>query len=802
MVFLKYTGDCPKGGCNIRHDPYAQRYFEQVRPVLEEQAQVIDWWSINSTVSTTHLGDMEQFLISSDGRMAIAVLPGYFGCWEGIDDLVYNVKHSNTDKSKYESGMSSRDMMDCANSDAAKDDLGHMDAVSIPLALLVLAWRVQSLPLMLIAFIALPTGLLTSLLILGRTSLHITYPNFSPALFMPTAVAMTFDWSLFMLSRYREGVSSGRDNDTCVRDVVVYSGHTVIVSGLTLAVAFLSLVLLPVEFLQSVGKGAAITLVSCMLVNATLTPSLLLLFPRFFRWEPRCCCCCQRGRDRTRSMWASGDDGNAKLLSTSQTSTGSTGSRASSYHSEESLTMAEMRAQEKQAESRWFRLAQLVAKHPGKIVIGILLLMSPLSYMSSKLAVTVDQNQLHPRNKEAYDAWMTYRASMPSGITWPYALVAQPGPNATDSDAIEIVQRNNALISELVNVTGIPAVLFNGPTWLLGQPIDANEALEYLGLPPVGNANSFYGEPLGYYDRFRNGFQFGCGKVDPNSKAFWTEIDTPFDPQGHDVEKFVKQARQVMAKHNKAGLVTFHVALGLTEMIDVVDQVYDRLPSVLLITAGVLLVLAAMAFRSFIIALRLVFTLAVTLSWSFGSGVLVFQTSLFNFTGESMANVVALSWMAPVMTFSLIMSLGADYDIFVTTRIREYRSMGYSDEAAIVKGYYRTGGVITTAGCIMVISFGSLMLSSQMLLVECGFLLAWSVVLDTFVVRSLIVPGLMLLIGRANWWPTKMPPGTKDVSNVDDVTGRGYDPAAAAEHVALAGVKEGDSEEPPSIPTW
>lgn len=214
-------------------------------------------------------------------------------------------------------------------------------------------------------------------------------------------------------------------------------------------------------------------------------------------------------------------------------------------------------------------------------------------------------------------------------------------------------------------------------------------------------------------------------------------------------------------------MVTFHLALGLTSMVDVVDMVYDRASTVLLATIGVLLCITGLAFRSAVVALRLVFTILLTLSWSFGSAVLVFQMGLFDWSGPSMSNVHSLSWLAPTMTFPLITALGCDYEVFLTTRIREFRSLGYTDDAAVIRGFYRSGGVITTAGIIMVIAFGSLVLSSQMLLVECGFLLAWSVVLDTFVVRSLLSPALMVCCGEANWWPSRMPPGTRGVDDVD-----------------------------------
>ena len=415
-----------------------------------------------------------------------------------------------------------------------------------------------------------------------------------------------------------------------------------------------------------------------------------------------------------------------------------------------------------QHRSVWFRLASYVVQNHVKVLLVVLLIMSPLSYLSTKLQVTVDQNQLHDRTQPEYETWLRFRAALPAGMTWPYALIAQPGDNATLLDAAEIVELNNALIAELVDVLGIHARLFSGPTWLNGKPQRLAVALGYLGYPkPVP---PYIDTPLFYYSQLRNG---RVPHLNIESKAFYTEIDTPFDPQGSKVEPFIRTTRAVIAKHNRPGLVTFHLALGLTSMVDVSDTVYSRAPAVLFATVAVLLCITAVAFRSAVVAIRLSFTILLTLSWSFGSGVLVFQLGLFDWVGPSMANVHAISWLAPTMTFSLITALGCDYEVFLTTRIREFRAMGFTDNAAIVCGYYRAGGVITTAGLIMVVAFGSLVLSSQMLLVECGFLLAWSVVLDTFVVRSLVSPALMVLCGEANWWPSQMPPGTREVDDMN-----------------------------------
>lgn len=211
-------------------------------------------------------------------------------------------------------------------------------------------------------------------------------------------------------------------------------------------------------------------------------------------------------------------------------------------------------------------------------------------------------------------------------------------------------------------------------------------------------------------------------------------------------------------RYSNPSLVTFELAGGLTEMFDVAAEVYNVFILALFATILSLLIVIGLAFRSLATAFRLAFSIIVTMSWCYGGGVIVFTSPLFKWTDEAMKATLALSWLGPVLTFSLVVGLCTDYDVFLSSRVMEYRSKGMSDMDAMVAGFSQTASVITSAGVIMVIAFGSMMLSSQMLLVQCGFFLSFSIFLDTFVVRTVLCPALMAIFGARNWWPRKMPP--------------------------------------------
>lgn len=107
--------------------------------------------------------------------------------------------------------------------------------------------------------------------------------------------------------------------------------------------------------------------------------------------------------------------------------------------------------------------------------------------------------------------------------------------------------------------------------------------------------------------------------------------------------------------------------------------------------------------------------------------------------------------------FSIVVGLGLDYDVFLICRVQEYRLLGLSTKDAVAYGLAQTGPIITAAGAIMALAFGGLLASGEKALNEMAFYLVASVLFDTLVIRSLLVPSIMVLFGEANWWPSQVP---------------------------------------------
>jgi RND superfamily putative drug exporter len=145
---------------------------------------------------------------------------------------------------------------------------------------------------------------------------------------------------------------------------------------------------------------------------------------------------------------------------------------------------------------------------------------------------------------------------------------------------------------------------------------------------------------------------------------------------------------------------------------------------------------------SIISPLRSILTILLSISWTLATTMILFQYVLG----------VPVLWIIPMVLLVMCLGLGMDYDIFITTRIREEAQKGRETNDAIINAMRNTGGVITACGVIMAGAFGTLLLSQGSLLREFGFALMFAILLDAIIVRIYLVPAIVSLLGKWNWW--------------------------------------------------
>jgi len=310
-------------------------------------------------------------------------------------------------------------------------------------------------------------------------------------------------------------------------------------------------------------------------------------------------------------------------------------------------------------------------------------------------------------------------------------------------------------------------------------------------------------------------------------------ISPSFDPETNAAGKFIDRARKVFvalqeraaAAGEPAGMFSLYLSGYKPIEHDTIDEAQSKFPLMLGVTTAVVLFAIAVLLKSVFVPVRLLLTLIFPMAATFGLAVLIYQVrtlehsyiskqvaasccgnsdlcySLFstrvcfnipftdsqdgalNFLGiRNVSNSVgAFYWDIPVFAFIVLLGLALDYDVFIISRIIEYRVEGYTNEAAIVLGLYDTAPVITAAGLIMAITFCSLLIMDSGAVQQTGWLLVTSVLLDTFVVRSFIVPCVMSFADTIGWWPRFVP---RD--NLKDVDGNAGMLIEAPTHIKIS----------------
>jgi putative drug exporter of the RND superfamily len=608
--------------------------------------------------------------------------------------------------------------------ESSERDMARMDIVALPVALCVLLFVLRAWPLMLIPILDVAVTTLVSFAIMYPIALWWQVGSFCLAVMTSIVIAISIDYSLFLLSRFKEERTKG---DCCnleaVRRTLRHAGKIVATSGGVLAISVLGIAMFPVPLMSSLGVAAAVSLLTTMVVNLTLTPALLLSFGTFFGTfgvVPTCCrerCCCDRHGGEWNIVPQPQEDGNDDV----------------SYE-----------APEPPKPSFWTRSAERSTTRSWSIaiVVGTALFVAPFAVLlGMEFDWSLDNMQSTPRSSPAMAVMNELSSDFPMGSIYPYQILA-----VADGGRPLLADEFFSLAHELLydiqaTVPGFDVAHMTSITQLGRANLTSADALLLLA---VGS-----GVYTTMVDQLTNADRLATHIV----------LAPDFNPTTA-VPETCSGIRAAIDRHPSIHY-TFYLRNQMVDENDSVEAAIGMFPYMVLATTIAILVLLAAAFRSLVLPFRVLLTVGMTVVWIYGFGSAIFCTDWFDWLTPSMATYSGFFWMCPICTFPLIVGLGLDYDIFLFSRVAEARASGLSARDAVVEGVSKTGHVITCAGVIMAIAFCGLMASSMRSLAEIGFLLAFSVLFDTFVVRTLLNPAILGLCGDLSYWPAKLAPVTR-----------------------------------------
>jgi RND superfamily putative drug exporter len=337
----------------------------------------------------------------------------------------------------------------------------------------------------------------------------------------------------------------------------------------------------------------------------------------------------------------------------------------------------------------WFRLAQVVMRRPATVVVVTAGLLLALGSPFLDIRFTTVDARVLPASASGYQVNEIVRAEFPRSLNPP--LYAAIDTGAAAEGAEERVTAWAAAVRRLPNVADVSAPAEVGP---------------------------------------------GVWRVDVGTEGYGT--DEPAERLVHDV-RALPTADPVLLGGRAAFLVDQKRSLG------------ERLPwAALLVVLTTLVVLFAMT-GSLLLPVKAVLLNLLTISAVFGVLVLIFQhghlEGLLGFTSPG-----AIDTTQPLMIAAIAFGLSTDYGVFLLSRIKEARDAGASDRDAVAFGLERTGRIVTAAALLFVVAIGAFATSRIVQIKEIGIGTALAVAIDATIVRALLVPSLMRLLGRWNWW--------------------------------------------------
>lgn len=499
------------------------------------------------------------------------------------------------------------------------------------------------------------------------------------------------DYCLFIASRYREELRSVEDKHEAMRRTMRSVGESLASAAGTVFVATIALLFAVVPSTRALGPLISVAIVLMLVAGLTLVPAILTLLGRASFWPFR-----------------------------------------------PEYDPHAHRRMESGTEGFWGRIAAFVRAHPRGVLIGTVALFLLTSLPMLRYEPTYDDVAALPVDAESRTGFEMLRQGFPAGELSPTEvyLTLPEGSNALDP---AFLTRVDQITVRLAQVEGVAAAM--GPTrpfGVAGGP-DPQAVIGSLQAAAEGSATgeaaALGGQALSY--------------VGQNRDAVRIELILDLNPFGLDALGMIPELRERVREFGaQAGIaesgVEYWVGGQTAEAYDGKasnDRDTFLLIPVILVAIAVIL---GLLLRSVIAPLYLVATIVISYFGTLGIGVLFFDLVLGH---DGVSGSVAF------LSFIFIAALGIDYNIYLMARIREEgRRHGLAE--GVSRALSRTGGVITSAGIILAGTFSVLMLLPLQALVQLGFVVAVGVLIDTFITRSLMVPSIVLLLGKWNWWPS------------------------------------------------
>ncbi|HET9443615.1 MAG TPA: MMPL family transporter [Acidimicrobiales bacterium] len=568
-------------------------------------------------------------------------------------------------------------------------------------------------------------------------------PDFTTTIGVMIGLGVGIDYALFIVTRYREGLHAGFTTEHAVGVAINTAGRAVLFAGITVVISLMGMLVMQLDFVSGLAIGAAVTVAFTMLASVTLLPALLGFAGHkveVTRW---------------RGLLAAGVAAvglitlGLKVLPPAAVAlpmiVGVVFLLAAGTVLAPLKREVPRRARKPLEQTLPYRWSRMVQHHSWAAVLlgsGILLVLA-LPLLSLRLGFADEGN--YPEDTSTRRAYDLVARGFGAGFSGPLAVITELGADTPDS----VLDRLTEAFQETEGV-------------------------------------AFASEPI-------------LDDPENPTAAMWQVISAA-SPQDQATDDLIDRLRLEVIPEAATGTgldlpVTGFVAVGA----DFSDYLGKRLPLFLGVVLALSFLLLMAVFRSVVVPLKAVLMNLISIGAAYGVVVAIFQWGW----GKDLVGLGKggpIEPFVPMMMFAIVFGLSMDYEVFLLSRIKEQYDRGATNAMAVADGLASTARVISAAAAIMVFVFGSFLLESDRIIKLFGIGLASAVLLDATIVRLLLVPATMELLGDRNWWLPAWLGRLIPRIEVEGVGADSIDEIEQAEHDEGDGGDERDEREEDSLP--
>ena len=570
-----------------------------------------------------------------------------------------------------------------------KDELIQAELLAAPLTLIILLLVFGSL---VAAGLPVLSGVYTVLAAVGIvTGLSYVFDDitvYANNIVSLLGIGLSVDYSLFIVNRFREELGRGRDHRTAVAMTSATAGRAIFFSGMTVIVGLMGMLFFENTGLPSLGWGGICATAVALTSSIVLLPAILSLL----------------------------------------------GERVNSFKVPFSFGV------DTGEEGFWSNIASGVMKRPFAVLVPavIVLMLAGSPFLQAEYGITT-YKALSPDDESRQgmeltdDNWPEYISNTALAV-----FEIEEGVDPLHEENIRSLYRFS---QEILSIDGTSYVRSHGH---FDVNMSENEVVDFWNSSKDGDLSPMEAMLISAQREYMNESFIGNGVV-------LLVVGIEGDESSVSSREVVLSIRELDTKNDQfGGSITVNVAGVAAYNQDVIEAVAENLPislAFILITSYILIFLQV---RSVVLPLKALIMNVLSVSASFGVLVWIFQmgngADLLNFTPQP------IDPTTPVMIFAILFGLSMDYEVLMLSRIHEEWERTGDNTKSVAVGLQKSGRIITSAALVMVTVFSAFGLSSVSLMKQFGFMLALGVAVDATLVRALVVPSTMRLMGELNWY--------------------------------------------------